>query len=191
MLRPSLSLLSILLLLAPAASARDEYRLPVVHPPATGKTDLAPVGSELREVQELSRRQRRKHPEAPPLLVEVLDEQGRPAGGALHPPVEPAIPQIIDHAPGGACRHRADQEQQHQLAHPCGIGGHHGNDPPAWQQQQPPADRPVEAPQQNIGMNPFGQPPPQSMRVYVRVAAPLGVNSFGRGFRRPFHAHHP
>ena len=43
MLRPSLSLLSILLLLAPAASARDEYRLPVVHPPATGKTDLAPV----------------------------------------------------------------------------------------------------------------------------------------------------
>jgi hypothetical protein len=71
------------LLAAPGALARDQYREPQPFPPATGPDQVAVDGSTVAEVGKLSKRQRRKNPEAPPLLVELRDESGRPVEGAV------------------------------------------------------------------------------------------------------------
>ena len=83
MMRLMTSLLLSLLLAVPMASARDQYRVSSAHAPATGVDQVAVDGSEVAEVAKLTKRQRRKGAEAPLLLVELRDDEGRPVSGVV------------------------------------------------------------------------------------------------------------
>jgi 16S rRNA (uracil1498-N3)-methyltransferase len=82
----------------------------------------------------------------------------RAGGGARHHPVDVAVPQIVHHAARRPHHHAAQREQQDQpQAGPERLAGE--QDPPKpGQEQQPDADRPVEARQQGVGHPGAGKP---------------------------------
>lgn len=67
--------------LCPAPAAGGVWRTPESFAPAVGPAEVSVAGSSVPEVRELSRRHRRKFPEAPLVVVDVVDESGRPAPG--------------------------------------------------------------------------------------------------------------
>ena len=106
----------------------------------------------------------------------------RSCRGAFHLLVQSPVPQIIDHASGGAHRDRAGQEQHHQTDHRSRISGGKRDHPPAWKQQQPPADWPVEPGNQQIGMCRGWQQPPPARKADIRMRRPAGAGIFASGW---------
>ena len=89
------------------------------------------------------------------------------SGRAFHLPVEPPVPQVIDHAAGRAHAHRACKKQRHHVEPGADVGRRHGDHPPAGQEQQPPADRTVQPGDEDIGMAAARHQPPPAGKVDI------------------------
>ena len=103
--------------------------------------------------------QRLRHQKGAAACDRHLPGRDRPRARALDPAVEVAIDDVVPGAARAAHREGADQEQDDvpeidRLAR--GDGGKSGR-PPARDEQQPRADRPVEAGEPQIGAGPAGR----------------------------------
>ena len=74
----------------------------------------------------------------------------RAAGGARHLAVDVAVPQVVDDAAGGAHHQTADGEQDDQADGLGGGGADQQDAPQPGQKQQPGADRPIDAGEQQV-----------------------------------------
>src|SRR5215203_1593849 len=116
------------------------------HPQERGEAGRDREAVELEEDREADERKRGEEGERLP-DAHLAGRQRTPAG-ALDAGVELAVDDVVVGRAGAAHRHRADPEQQAVERVRPGLPGRDGGErrrPPAGQEQEPPADRPLDA----------------------------------------------